>query len=57
MCPLTCKIVKQAIKAHEERGVIMQEFVECHKVNSDYCAKCTRNNKAVEPERDMGVAG
>lgn len=58
MCPLTCKIVKEAIQAHEERGVVMVEYVERHKECYAYCLMCTRNDHSTLPEhmkKDMGV--
>lgn len=49
MCPLACKIVKDAIKAHEERGVIMQEFIDYSKEYNAYCRMCIRNERSVLP--------
>lgn len=55
MCPLTCKIVKQAIEAHENMGVIMQEYVDMHKEHDLFCNNCTRNEKEENPVLDKGV--
>ncbi len=46
ICPVTCKIVKEAIKAHDERGVIMAEYIDYYKACNAYCLMCTRNEKS-----------
>ena len=46
MCPDNCKIVKDAQKAHEERGVSVREYVEYFKESNALCALCTHNEKA-----------
>lgn len=46
MCPDNCKIVKDAQKAHEERGVDVREYVEYFKESNALCALCTHNEKA-----------
>lgn len=57
MCPLTCRIVKAAIKAHEERGVCMGEYIDMHKDVNPYCQLCTRNEKSKMPEHLKGDNG
>ena len=59
VCPLSCKIVKGAIKAYEERGVVMGEYIDYHKESNSYCLMCARNEKSTLPvhmRRDNGVA-
>lgn len=46
MCPLNCEIVKKAIKAHEERGIVMAEYIDYHKGSNALCAMCKNNEKA-----------
>ena len=46
MCPLTCEVVKEAIKVHEERGVIMGMYVDEKKRIDERCQLCARNEKA-----------
>ena len=50
MCPLTCKIVKEAIKRHEEAGICMQEYIDYQKDGLVYCQMCTRNEKSTLPK-------
>lgn len=45
MCPLNCEVVKEAIKAHEERGLIMGQYVDWHKEHDDRCKECERNER------------
>ena len=53
MCPLTCEIVKDAIKANEERGVVMAEYIDYHKEHNALCAMCERNEKSNAPKHLM----
>lgn len=54
MCPLTCEVVKEAIRLHEERGIIMGKYIDEMKSGDGYCHLCTRNEKAITPIKDMG---
>lgn len=49
VCPVSCMIVKNAIKAHEERGVAMGEYIDYHKESNAYCMMCTRNEASKLP--------
>lgn len=49
MCPLTCEIVQESVKAHEERGVIMGEYVDYHKRHCAKCLMCDRNEFSTLP--------
>lgn len=55
MCPISCEIVKLAIKAHEECGAIIGQYVEDKKRSDGYCHLCTRNEFAISPIYDMGI--
>lgn len=46
ICPINCKIVKNAIKAHEQSGAIMGEYVDYHKKHCTFCHLCIRNEYA-----------
>lgn len=50
MCPLNCSIVQKAITAHEERGIVMGEFIEYHKKTNAQCLTCCRNEQSKWPE-------
>lgn len=54
MCPTTCEIVKEAIRKHEESGIIMGQYVDEAKQRDGYCSLCTRNEHAMSPIKDMG---
>lgn len=58
MCSASCKIVKEAVKAFNERGVCMSEFIDLHKEENAFCQLCNRNEKACMPEHllsDMSI--
>lgn len=50
MCPLTCSTVKEAIKAHEERGVIIGEYIDYFKQHNVKCQMCIRNEHSTLPK-------
>ena len=52
MCPLTCQIVKDAIKRHEEAGICMGEYIDYMKDGLMYCQMCTRNEKSTLGEQN-----
>jgi hypothetical protein len=57
ICPVTCQIVKEAIRAHEEWGASMIEYIERQKDDNGYCQMCDRNDKSTLPsflKRDNG---
>lgn len=60
MCPLTCKTVQEAIRRHDESGIVMQEYVDYHKKFNARCQLCTRNEYAANSplkhlQMDLGV--
>lgn len=56
ICPLTCRIVREAIELHKTREIVMHEYIEmCKEAENSYCQKCTSNEKAAMPLRDLGV--
>ncbi|MBR3243726.1 MAG: hypothetical protein IKF90_13700 [Parasporobacterium sp.] len=53
VCPLTCPIVKEALKVPGQ----MHEYVDYHKQHCSRCMECIRNEYATLPEneqKDMG---
>lgn len=50
MCPLTCNTVKDAIKAHDERGVVIHEYLDDFKRFNTKCQMCMRNEYSTLPD-------
>ena len=52
ICPLTCPVVKSALKAHEERGVVIAEYIDYFKKHGKICSVCARNDAETNESED-----
>ena len=55
ICPFSCQIVRDAIKAHQECGVVMAEYLDYQKQTNALCALCNCNDTIREADNGTDI--